>query len=186
MNKSLSREEMRKETLSNTSLVTTKYSTDGRSFETIKIKHEGSIMKYFTIYWRHGTKSFIKGIDIADASKKAGIGAGAVPAIDWYKKGLSNTHKYDYKQKKWLPVAEEEKDYIDFSEFATSVMNQQSQYASSFLDKNNRIYLGEGLRLKGKVSDYHSLQIHKDDALILIERRDNYSEKRYPHFCSKN
>lgn len=40
-------------------------------------------MKY-RVYWLSGEVELVEGNDIADALNKAGYGAGAVRAIDWY------------------------------------------------------------------------------------------------------
>lgn len=40
--------------------------------------------KTFKIYWLTGKTEIVTGLDITDACNKAGIGAGAVKAIDWY------------------------------------------------------------------------------------------------------
>ena len=41
-------------------------------------------MKTFRIYWKDGLTQDIEGIDIADAFTRAGYGAGALAAVDWY------------------------------------------------------------------------------------------------------
>ena len=41
-------------------------------------------MQRFRLHWRGGNKEIITGIDIADAFTKAGYGAGAAEALDWY------------------------------------------------------------------------------------------------------
>ena len=40
----------------------------------------------FTIHWLDGHTSSVEGVDITDACNKAGIGAGAIPAMDYYVK----------------------------------------------------------------------------------------------------
>lgn len=40
--------------------------------------------KMFILHWLDGSKEKVSGINIADACRKAGIGAGAVQAIDYY------------------------------------------------------------------------------------------------------
>ena len=41
-------------------------------------------MKY-KLYWLDGTEEVVEGQNIADACNKAGIGAGAIRALDYYK-----------------------------------------------------------------------------------------------------
>ncbi len=38
----------------------------------------------FRLHWRDGKKEEIKGSDIADAMRHAGIGGGAIRALDYY------------------------------------------------------------------------------------------------------
>ena len=55
--------------------------------------------------------------------------------------------------------------YVNFGEVARRLLNQQSQYASRYMDGALDEYpnLGHGLRFQGEPLDYHSLKIHKDD-----------------------
>jgi hypothetical protein len=41
-------------------------------------------MKTFILHWLNGKKEEVKGLDIADAFRKAGYGGGAIRALDWY------------------------------------------------------------------------------------------------------
>ena len=41
-------------------------------------------MAKFLLHWRGGKKQVVKGVDIATAFTRAGYGAGALPALDWY------------------------------------------------------------------------------------------------------
>lgn len=43
-------------------------------------------MKKFVLHWLDGKKETIEGDDIADACRRAGIGRGALNALDYYKK----------------------------------------------------------------------------------------------------
>lgn len=45
--------------------------------------------KKFTLYWLDGKKNTVTGFSIADAMNKAGYGAGAVRALDFYDEGNS-------------------------------------------------------------------------------------------------
>lgn len=42
-------------------------------------------MKKFTLYWLSGKTESVEGYDIADACRRAGIGNGALAALDYYK-----------------------------------------------------------------------------------------------------
>ena len=41
-------------------------------------------MKAFTLHWLHGRNEIVTGHDIADACRRAGIGAGALRALDYW------------------------------------------------------------------------------------------------------
>ena len=41
-------------------------------------------MKSFTLHWLGGKTEQVQGSDIADACRRAGIGNGALPALDYY------------------------------------------------------------------------------------------------------
>ena len=43
------------------------------------------LMKAFQLRWKGGDTQDIKGIDIADAMRRAGIGGGALKALDTWK-----------------------------------------------------------------------------------------------------
>ncbi len=40
--------------------------------------------KTFKLYWLDGKTEIVKGYNIKDAVSKAGLGAGSIPALDWY------------------------------------------------------------------------------------------------------
>ena len=56
---------------------------------------------YFTLYWRDGKTNVIKGPSIEEAFTAAGYGSGALPALDWYDNGVTNTHRYDKVKHEW-------------------------------------------------------------------------------------
>lgn len=65
--------------------------------------------------------------------------------------------------------------FIRFGEIARSRLNQQSQYASRYIDgRNGYPNLGEGLRFQGESHDYHSVEIHKDDVDKFVNRVFNF------------
>ena len=41
-------------------------------------------MKKFRLHWLDGKKEIVEGTDIADACRRAGIGNGALRALDYY------------------------------------------------------------------------------------------------------
>lgn len=55
--------------------------------------------KEFTLYWLHGEKQVVKGTSIEDAFTRAGYGAGAIRAIDFYSNG--NNTDYEYVNGNW-------------------------------------------------------------------------------------
>lgn len=52
-------------------------------------------VNYFTIYWRHGQRQVVEGETVDEAFKNAGIGAGAIAAVDWYDNGITDTHVFE-------------------------------------------------------------------------------------------
>lgn len=50
-------------------------------------KPHGSAKKKFTLHWLGGRTEVVEGDDIADACRRAGIGGGAVAALDYYEDG---------------------------------------------------------------------------------------------------
>ncbi|GEM_PF-4306089 len=41
-------------------------------------------LKEFRLHWLQGKPEIVKGTDIADACRRAGIGNGALPALDYF------------------------------------------------------------------------------------------------------
>lgn len=56
-------------------------------------------MKTFTLYWLDGVIDTVKGVDIADAVRRAGYGGGALAALDFYEEGCSND--FFYQDNRW-------------------------------------------------------------------------------------
>lgn len=48
------------------------------------INSKGITMKTFKLFWLDGKEEIVKGTDIANAMNKAGYGAGALAALDYY------------------------------------------------------------------------------------------------------
>lgn len=46
-------------------------------------------MKEFKLYWLDGTTEVVTGDDVCQAVRRAGIGAGAIPALDYYEEVTS-------------------------------------------------------------------------------------------------
>lgn len=59
-------------------------------------------MRHFTIFWRSGEAQVVTGYDEPDAFRRAGIGAGALPAVDFYEKGdVRRKWLWDSLKKSW-------------------------------------------------------------------------------------
>lgn len=58
--------------------------------------------QFFTLYFKNGKREIISGESINEAFTKAGYGAGALAAVDWYDQEASETHYYDREQKTWI------------------------------------------------------------------------------------
>lgn len=57
-------------------------------------------MKQFTLYWLDGLREIITGTSIADAFNRAGYGAGALRALDFYAEGIDTGYTWD--GSKWI------------------------------------------------------------------------------------
>lgn len=53
------------------------------------------MMKTFTLFWLNGQRETVEGLNPADAMNRAGYGAGAVRALDFYAEG--DRHDYEWK-----------------------------------------------------------------------------------------
>ena len=74
--------------------------------------------KWFTIFWRDGSKSFVFGPTIEDACNHAGIGNGALRAVDWYDEGVKNTHYYNKAKHEWTKFKDVELKPSEFLELS--------------------------------------------------------------------
>jgi len=72
------------------------------------------------------------------------------------------------------------KNYINFGDFARRELHMQSQYASHYADGiGGAPDFGKDLRIhRGRPGDYHTYKIHKDDAPIFKKRVTNYRKTR--------
>lgn len=61
-------------------------------------------MPPFTLYWRGGKKQVVHGADPADAMNRAGIGAGALRALDFYAPGDDTSWTWDDEARDWKNV----------------------------------------------------------------------------------
>ena len=89
-------------------------------------------MKWFTIFWLDGSKSFVFGNTIEAACNNSGIGNGAIRAIDWYDEGIRNTHYWDKETKKWVKYGEFE---VDLEKFSTMTRDD----LVTIMEKNSSI-----------------------------------------------
>ena len=56
----------------------------------------------FVLHWKDRKEEIVKGKDIADAFTKAGYGAGAVSALDYFSYHIPNEYLKQYEElKKW-------------------------------------------------------------------------------------
>lgn len=81
----------------------TTFWNDNSTFRRI-IREEDTGKAYFTIYWLHGQRQVIEakpGEPIHEAFTRAGYGAGATRAIDFYEEGDVDDYAWDPEQKKW-------------------------------------------------------------------------------------
>ncbi|HMW11081.1 MAG TPA: hypothetical protein PJ987_11625 [Bacteroidia bacterium] len=58
-------------------------------------------MKKFRLYWLDGKTEIVEGDDIADAFSKAGYGAGAMKALDFYDNGELQSYEWNSVEKTW-------------------------------------------------------------------------------------
>lgn len=65
-------------------------------------------------------------------------------------------------------------DYVKFGDIARN-LGMQAQYGVRYLDGlDEHPYLGESIRIRGSTRDYHSLEIHKDDVELFVNRYKEY------------
>lgn len=84
-----------------------------------------------------------------------------------------------------------DENYVSFGKIARR-LGSQAQYCSRYLDGlDDHPYLGENIRIRGNTSDYHSLEIHRDDVALFVRRYEEYIAWRddpdlegpMPKFC---
>lgn len=63
-------------------------------------------MKTYTLFWRNGDTQLIRGDDPEQAFHRAGIGAGAMPALDFWDTGdTRRLFAWDAEKREWQTVA---------------------------------------------------------------------------------
>lgn len=63
----------------------------------------GDVNKY-TLYWLTGDRQVVTGPDPAIAMTMAGIGGGALGALDFYASGDDHSYEWDKVKRKWMPL----------------------------------------------------------------------------------
>jgi hypothetical protein len=61
--------------------------------------------KIFTLYWRDGKREIVTGTSPVEAMNRAGYGAGAVAALDFYAEGDDKDYVWDQDKHDWVRVA---------------------------------------------------------------------------------
>lgn len=64
--------------------------------------YEVDEVKTFTLYWKYGDRTVIKGTSINNAFTSNGHSVGALSAVDWYDEGETNTHVWVAETKSWM------------------------------------------------------------------------------------
>lgn len=60
--------------------------------------------------------------------------------------------------------------YVPLGEVAHGRLKMQSQYAVRYLMPHENPFLGEGIRFRGELTDYHGVSIHPADVDTFVER----------------
>ena len=100
------------------------------------ISEDETNLEYFTLYWVHGDRNVIKGQSIEDAFTRAGYGHGAVPALDWYDNGVTETHRWDKENKTWVKYNTASFMSEDFSKFTDEA---KEMHLKSNLESNHSV-----------------------------------------------
>lgn len=62
-------------------------------------------MNTYTVFWLGGESQLIQGRDIVDAFNRAGIGGGAVPALDFWGRGdIRDEYRWDAEKRCWIEI----------------------------------------------------------------------------------
>lgn len=65
-------------------------------------------VQQWTLYWRTGDRQVVEGEQIRDAMNAAGIGAGALPALDFYARGDDRAYRWDAQAHTWQHIGGEQ------------------------------------------------------------------------------
>lgn len=68
----------------------------------LRILQERNGADAFTLYWRSGSRQTLQGLTIEDAFNRAGYGAGAIKALDFFVKGDDHKYKWNAESKEWI------------------------------------------------------------------------------------
>jgi hypothetical protein len=55
----------------------------------------------YTVYWLDGKKEIVKGTSISDSFRKAGLGGGALRAVDFYAENSDNDYVWNKQKHNW-------------------------------------------------------------------------------------
>jgi len=70
-----------------------------------KWNERGSKVKEFTLFWLTGKSEIVKGTDPSNAMNNAGIGAGALAALDFHVEGdLRDQHEWSDQKRTWMQI----------------------------------------------------------------------------------
>lgn len=64
--------------------------------------------KKWTLYWRTGDRQVVRGEQIHTAMNNAGIGQGALPALDFYAEGDDRNYRWDARAHAWQRIGGEQ------------------------------------------------------------------------------
>lgn len=68
----------------------------------IERMRENQLLKLYHFYWKTGSMSSALGTCVSDAATQAGIGGGAIAALDMYSCGMDPIAFYDIHAKAWM------------------------------------------------------------------------------------
>ena len=99
-------------------------------------------MNIYTIDWKTGAKSYLKGKDISDAYAIAGYGQHTTINVDWHAYGITASHIYSRSLLRWMPFKENQTlaGYIRYDDLR-NLLNLRSMY---FVKQYQANYLAAG------------------------------------------
>lgn len=71
-----------------------------RHIESLQVE-EAPITNTYALFWRSGQRQLVQGTTPADAMNNAGIGAGALPALDFWSQGDDQGWTWNEENKDW-------------------------------------------------------------------------------------